>query len=204
MSISLTPVDYLDVKIINQCLDVKIKLWLYFAMTDKSEQRRDHVSRLIAKRRSETPAVPLDGMEIIGRARRLTILSRPAIEAVFSRHGIDTGEFDVLATLRRSGTPFELRPTELMRDLIISSGGLTDRLNRLERKGLVIRRIAAGDRRSSLARLSEKGRLLIDDAFAEDMAVEEEMLAPLSDTERQTLADLLARLLAHMEKNGDS
>lgn len=129
----------------------------------------------------------------------MTALSRPAIEAVFSRHGIDTGQFDILATLRRSGPPFELRPTELMHDLLVSSGGLTDQLNRLERKGLIERKKSGKDGRSSLAKLTQTGLALADQAYAEDMAVEEKMLRPLDETERRDLAHLLAKLLASLE-----
>ena len=169
-------------------------------MTRKTEApRADHVSRLIAQRRRETPDVPLDGMEIFGRARRLTLLARPAIEAVFEKYGIETGEFDVLATLRRTGEPFALRPTELFQTLMISSGGLTDRLNRLEKKGLISREASPSDRRSMLVKLTRKGRELIDMAFAEDMAAEEEMLSPLNKGERKTLAALLAKLLCKIE-----
>lgn len=159
----------------------------------------DHIGRLVAKRRLATPDVPLDGMEILGRAKRLTALTRPAIEGVFARHGLDTGEFDVLATLRRAGAPFELRPTELMRETLVSSGGLTDRLARLERKGLVARRKASGDGRSTLARLTDEGRALIDAAYAEDMETEQSLLTPLDPAERRDLARLLAKLLAWME-----
>jgi DNA-binding MarR family transcriptional regulator len=170
-------------------------------MARKSEHARDdHVGRLIALRRRETPDAPLDGMEILARARRLTLLSRPAIEAVFKRHGIDTGEFDVLATLSRSGPPYALRPTELYQSLMISSGGLTDRLNRLEKRGLVVREASPSDGRSSLVKLTSRGRNIIEKAFAEDMAVEEEMLAPLGSGERKTLAALLAKLLRGMEE----
>ena len=119
----------------------------------------DHIGRLVAKRRLATPDVPLDGMEILGRAKRLTALTRPAIEGVFARHGLDTGEFDVLATLRRAGAPFELRPTELMRETLVSSGGLTDRLARLERtERLLSRDIVVVDLRQPdrlLVRLSD-------------------------------------------------
>jgi DNA-binding MarR family transcriptional regulator len=162
----------------------------------------DHVARLVALRRRESPDVPLDGMEILGRARRLTLLSRPAIEAVFKRHGIDSGAFDVLATLSRSGPPYALRPTELFRSLMISSGGLTDRLNRLEQQGLITREASPSDGRSMLVKLSPRGRIVIEKAFAEDMAVEEKMLAPLSGNERKTLAALLAKLLRGMEDGG--
>ena len=121
-------------------------------MPRKSPNPQDHIERLLVLRRSATPEVPLDGMAILGRAKRLTALTRPAIEAVFARYELESGEFDVLATLRRAGTPYELRPTELMRDLLVSSGGLTDRLARLERKGFIERRKAPEDARSMLAR----------------------------------------------------
>lgn len=160
----------------------------------------DHIARLITQRRRESPDVPLDGMEIFARARRLTILTRPAIEAVFERHLIDAGEFDVLATLRRAGPPFLLRPTELFQTLMISSGGLTDRLRRLAERGLILREASASDARSLIVKLTPKGRALIDKAFKEDMAVEREMLAPLSERERTDLAALLAKLLAALEQ----
>lgn len=162
--------------------------------------RGDHVSRLIERRRRETPDVPLDGMEILARVRRLDRLSRPAIEAVFKKHGIDTGEFDVLATLQRAGPPHRLRPTELYETLMISSGGLTDRLSRLARRGLICREASPADGRSLLVKLTPKGRALIDKAFAEDMAVELTMLSPLSRKERETLATLLSKLLSAIEK----
>lgn len=160
---------------------------------------QDHVGRLIEQRRRQTPGVPLDGMEIIARARRLTLLSRPAIEAVFAKHGIDTGEFDVLATLSRSGPPYALRPTELFQALMISSGGLTDRLRRLEERGLIVREASHTDRRSLMVTLSPKGKQLIERAFAEDMRVEAQILAPLDRAERKELARLLAKLLLQTE-----
>lgn len=160
----------------------------------------DHVGRLIAHRRKESPGVPLDGIEIFARARRLTLLSRPAIEAVFKRYGLDAGGFDVLATLSRSGPPYALRPTELYQSLMISSGGLTDRLSRLEKRGFILREASASDGRSMIVRLSPKGRSVIAKAFAEDMAVEETMLASLTRQERNTLAALLAKLLKNMEE----
>lgn len=159
----------------------------------------DHVARLIEQRRRVSPGVPLDGMEILGRARRLTLLSRPMIEAVFSRHGIDAGAFDVLATLHRAGPPYTLRPTEIFQDLMISSGGMTDRLRRLEEADLISRADCPDDRRSMLVKLTRKGRTLIERAFAEDMAVEREMLEPLDEAEREALARLLGKLLAGIE-----
>jgi DNA-binding MarR family transcriptional regulator len=178
------------------------KILLGCAMTNGTAKKAppaDHIGRLVTLRHAESPGVPLEGMEILGRARRLTLLSRPAIEAVFAKHGIDTGEFDVLATLSRTGAPYEMRPTEIMQNLLISSGGLTDRLKRLETKGLVSRRKSKGDRRSTMACLTTMGRKLIESAYAEDMAVEAEMLGSLTASERRALADLLAKLLASVE-----
>lgn len=163
--------------------------------------RDDHVARLIEQRRRETPDIPLDGMEILARARRLDLLSRPAIEAVFKKHGIDAGEFDVLATLQRAGPPYTRRPTELYEALMISSGGLTDRLARLEKRDLVERTSSPSDGRSLLVKLTAKGLALIDKAFQEDMTVELELLTPLNQHERETLATLLAKLLRGIEEN---
>jgi DNA-binding MarR family transcriptional regulator len=161
-------------------------------------QRNDHVDRLIEQWRTISPDVPLDGMEVLARARRLTLLTRPAIEAVFARYGIDTGEFDVLATLRRSGAEL-IRPTELFHDLMISSGGLTDRLRRLEAAGFIDRVESPDDKRSKLVRLTGKGRDLIDTAFAEDMAAERELLSVLSREQIGQIADLLSSLLSALE-----
>lgn len=160
----------------------------------------DHVSRIHAQWRREMPQVDLDGSRIIGRARRITQLSRPRIEAVFSRHGLDTGEFDVLATLRRSGEP--LRPTELYQSLMISSGGLTDRLVRLEQRGLIRRRASTRDKRSLLVELTAEGRRRVESAFAEDMAVECDLVAGLSARERDELARLLEKLASAIEAAG--
>jgi DNA-binding MarR family transcriptional regulator len=128
-------------------------------------------------------------------------LSRPAIEAVFKHHDIDTGEFDVLATLQRAGAPYTLRPTELFETLMISSGGLTDRLSRLEKRGLIARTPSPTDGRSLLVKLTPKGRMLIDRAFRDDMKVEAALLTPLNQKERDTLATLLAKLLSGIEEN---
>ncbi|MGC1470106.1 MAG: MarR family transcriptional regulator, partial [Sphingorhabdus sp.] len=167
---------------------------------DRQSNYADHVSRLIEMRRKETPDVPLDGMEVFGRARRLTLLSRGPIEAVFAKHGVDTGEFDVLATLQRTGAPYALRPTELYQTLMISSGGLTDRLRRLEERGLITRESSETDQRSVMVKLSAKGKALIYKAYAEDMAVEFDLLSPLSKSERADLARLLSKLLLGLEE----
>ncbi len=168
-------------------------------MTEFPEQT-DRTGQLIARRRRETPDVPLDGMEILSRANRLVRLSRKWIEPVFTRHDLDTGEFDVLATLRRSGAPYRQRPTELYQSLMITSGGLTDRLNRLEKKGFIDRVVSETDRRSALVQLTPAGLKTINAAFAEDMNLEADLLGSLDTGERRQLATLLARLLSDLER----
>lgn len=147
----------------------------------------------------ELPDVDTTGMAILGRARWITLRARPSIEAVFAEHGLDAGEFDVVATLLRSGAPYRLRPTELFKSLMISSGGLTDRLARLEAAGLVARVPSETDARSLLVQLTTEGRKRAEAAFRRDMQVELGILAKLSDIERDQLATLLARLCASID-----
>lgn len=154
----------------------------------------DHVGARIAQWRREQPDIDTLGMAILGRARWLTLQVRPAIEVVFAKHGLDTGEFDVLSTLLRSGPPYRLRPTELYRSLMISSGGLTDRLSRLERVGLVDRATDTKDARSKFVTLTAKGRTLAETVFREDMEVEAGLIHGLSEEDRAHLSRLLAKL----------
>ena len=158
----------------------------------------DHLAARIEQWRRELPDVDTTGMAILGRLRWITLQVRPSIEAVFARHGIDTGEFDVLSTLLRSGPPYRLRPTELYRSLMISSGGLTARLDRLGKRGLIQRTDAGKDKRSLPVELTEEGRALAQAAFREDMAVERELLSGLSEEETRDLAERLERLALHI------
>lgn len=147
----------------------------------------------------ELPDLDTTGMAILGRMRWLTLAARPKIEAVFAEHGLDAGEFDVLGTLLRAGPPYQLRPTELFRSLMISSGGLTDRLGRLAAAGLVTRTPSPRDARSLLVQLTDEGRRRAEAAFRQDMAVERSLLAGLDDKDRDALCDLLAKLARQFE-----
>jgi len=164
-----------------------------------SEPTADHIDRLRAQWAKELPDVDTEAMQIVGRARRITLALRRDIEAVFARHGLDAGEFDVVATLRRSGPPYRLRPTELYKLLMISSGGLTDRLARLEAQGLVRRAPSPDDGRSLIVELTEAGRARAEAALREDMAVELEMISGLTAGERAELARLLRNLALQVE-----
>lgn len=156
---------------------------------------QDGIDERRAQWAAELPDTDTRGMAIFGRARWITLTARPPIEAVFRDHGLDSGEADVLFSLLRSGPPYRLRPTELFRTLMISSGGLTDRLNRLTKAGLIRRMVATGDGRSLPVELTEEGIRRATEAFREDMAVEAAMLEGLTDAEQADLARLLRKLV---------
>lgn len=154
----------------------------------------DDVDRFRAGWASEVPEIDTEPMGVFGRMRRISARTSAPIELLFARHGIDRGEFDVLGTLRRSGPPYCLTPTELYRSLMITSGGLTHRLSRLEKAGLIQRSPSRSDRRSLLVRLTDAGAVLAEVAFAEDMALEAAWLSILTPGERDELANLLRKL----------
>lgn len=163
----------------------------------------DHVERRRAEWEKELPDVDTGGMAVLGRARWITLRVRPPIEATFVRHGLDTGEFDVLTTLLRSGPPYSLRPTELFTGLMISSGGLTDRLARLEKAGLIRRSRSGTDGRSLLVHLTDNGKAKAEAAFREDMAIEAKLLEGLTRGECDQLAALLTKLAVSLEDNDE-
>ncbi len=164
--------------------------------TNRSGDRVDGMRRQWAQELRDLDTEP---MAILGRARRLALLAGPGIEAIFARHGLDRGEFDVISTLRRSGPPYRLTPTELYSSLMVSSGGLTHRLARLEKAGLVRREKSSSDGRSVEAVLTAAGIALAEAAFREDMALEARICAHLGPADRAALADLLRRLLIGVE-----
>lgn len=168
-------------------------------MSRHVDGRPDRIDTRRAQWAVELPDVDTVGMAILGRARLIATHARPAIEAVFAEHGLDTGEFDVVATLLRSGPPYRLRPTELYRSLMISSGGLTDRLKRLTKAGLVRRPPDEADGRGLLVELTPEGRRVAEAAFRRDMAVEARMLEVLDDEDRASLAILLRKLARSLE-----
>lgn len=160
----------------------------------------DHVGSRREQWARELPDLDTVGMAVLGRARWISLFVRPAIEDVFRRHGLDTGEFDVVATLLRSGPPYRLRPTELYRSLMISSGGLTNRLARLEKAGLVRRVESGNDARSLPVELTGKGRTTAEAAIRADMECEAALLAGLSSDERDTLGRLLCKLAFSLDR----
>jgi DNA-binding MarR family transcriptional regulator len=172
-------------------------------MTYESQHRdrvaEDHVDRLRRQWARELPDLNTEPMAILGRAFRLGNMIRPSIEATFASFGLDRGEFDVIATLKRSGPPYRLTPTEMYALLMISSGGLTHRLDRLEKAGLIRREKSVKDGRSVQVALTETGAALAEQAFRTDMASELAFLEPLDAEEREMLAGLLRKLILGIE-----
>lgn len=141
----------------------------------------------------------LDGfaMAVIGRLSELTqVLSRDHLLPFFTAHGLQAGEFDLLATLRRAGEPYALMPTALYESAMISSGGMTSRIDRLEKVGLIERRKHPSDRRGVLVALTPAGFELIDGMLAAHVANLQRVLGGLSAAEQQQLHTLAGKLLA--------
>lgn len=151
-----------------------------------------------SQERPDLPALP---MEVFGRlADAAARVTRDHMDPLFAQSGLQRGEFDVLATLRRSGTPYTLSPTRLYETLMISSGGMTNRLDRLERAGLIERRPDPNDRRGKLIALTDAGRRIVDDTIARTVATEECLLSILTPGEQHTLNALLRKLIAGLYK----
>lgn len=149
--------------------------------------------------RQELPGIDTEPMAVLGRINRIAAKTSAGICGVFERHGLERGEFDVISTLRRSGPPYTLSPTELYQSLMITSGGLTHRLKRLAKAGLIERRPSQEDGRSLLVCLTEAGARKVEAAFAEDMALEAQVLSVLPPDKREQLADLLRDLARSVE-----
>lgn len=143
----------------------------------------------------ERPGLDLTAMSIFGRFGRVALLAGKAVDEVFAKHGLRSGEFDVLAAMRRSGKPYVLTPSVLSATLMLSRAGMTNRLDRLEAAGLVERRLDPDDRRSFLVALTEHGVEVVEAAVDEHVANEARMLSALSAKDRAALDRILRVLL---------
>ncbi len=152
-------------------------------------------ARAVEQWRKERPDLDVSPMAVLGALSEASNLSRERLTPVFARYGLQSGEFDVLATLRRSGAPYALTPTALYEATMVTSGAITARLDRLEKAGLVSRAPHPADRRGVIVQLTENGKALIDEAVTAHVANEHQILSGLTHDERETLADLLARLV---------
>ncbi|MBX9446461.1 MarR family winged helix-turn-helix transcriptional regulator [Dickeya chrysanthemi] len=145
----------------------------------------------------ERPDIDPFPMQLLGRLFEASLrLERDHLNPLFARFGLRPGEFDVLATLRRSGTPYALTPTQLYETLMMSSGGMTNRIDRLEQAEWVARQSNPQDRRGTLVTLTEKGLALMETLLTLHVENERQLLASLDDEEQHQLNQLLRKLLA--------
>lgn len=145
----------------------------------------------------ERPDLPVLPMFIFWRLLDAAeAVMRDHMNPLFAEAGLQPGEFDVLATLRRAGAPYMLSPTRLYEAVMISSGGMTNRLDRLERAGLVERRADPTDRRGKLIALTSAGKRVIDETIGRHVANEERLLSVLTSAEQEKLNVLLRKLIA--------
>lgn len=174
-------------------------------MTEK--RQADAVDAILEQWRRERPDLDVSLMGVIGRIKRCEALLQRKLNATFATFGMTSWEFDVLATLRRSGAPYGLAPTTLFSTLMVTSGTMTHRLKGLEARGLVQRLPHSDDARSMLVQLTAEGLALINRAVEAHVENERQILAPMKPSELATLDARLARLLVVLEPvqaaNGD-
>jgi DNA-binding MarR family transcriptional regulator len=151
----------------------------------------DHVARIMEQWAAERPDLDVSPMGLIGRLHRLGGRLNDELRPVFAAAGLGDGDFDVLATLRRTGPPYALTPGALGDATMVTSGAITKRIDRLERAGLVSRTVSDTDARSRRATLTDKGRRLVDELVGKHVANEHRLVSGLSERERDQLARLL-------------
>ncbi|MET3962642.1 DNA-binding MarR family transcriptional regulator [Marmoricola sp. OAE513] len=155
----------------------------------------DEVDELVQAWRRERDDLDLGPVEIFSRISRLARLLDLARREAFTAQSIEPWEFDVLAALRRAGRPYQLSPGQLLKETMVTSGTMTNRIDRLSERGLVERSADPNDRRGVLVGLTTAGKRAVDGAFETLLASERDLLTELSGEERTDLADLLKRLM---------
>jgi DNA-binding MarR family transcriptional regulator len=155
----------------------------------------DEIDRIVDEWNRVRPDLDVSPTHTLQRITRAGLLQGASFARVFAPYGISFGEYLVLAALRRAGPPYQMNPTRLFNSVILSSGAMTNRLDRLEEMDLVERLPDPSDRRGRLVALTDKGRELVDAAVVDHLANEEHLLAGLDPQERLQLAGLLRKLL---------
>ncbi|WP_326752779.1 MarR family transcriptional regulator [Streptomyces hirsutus] len=169
-------------------------------MSARPEQRKDPVDAIIEQWGRERPDLDTAAMEVFGRVQRLSRAMGDRLERAYGEYGVSRGEFDVLAALRRSGEPYALSPRRLSATLMLTTGGMTGRLDKLERAGLLRRSPDPHDRRGLQVTLTEQGLRLADEAVGAGLALQTEALSALDGDRVEQLADLLRELLLATER----
>ncbi|MEV8215080.1 MarR family transcriptional regulator [Leifsonia sp. NPDC077715] len=158
----------------------------------------DAVDAIQAEWRRERPELDVSPQGVIGRLHRVAARLTDELTTVYDRHGLAEGDFDVLATLRRAGAPFERTPGELAGHTMITTGGMSKRIDRLERAGLVTRRASETDGRGRVVALTERGRAAIDAAFTDHMANERRLVDELDAHDAAELERILTLWLGRL------
>jgi len=162
-------------------------------------ERTDRVDRIQREWARERPDLDVSPQGVIGRLHRVAGRLTERLVEVYDEHGLSEGDFDVLAALRRAGDPYERTPGELAEHTMVTTGGMTKRLDRLEHAGLVVRRASEADGRGRIVALTPAGRERIDRAFTAHIANEHGLLAELGAADVAALEPILARWLAVLE-----
>ncbi len=159
----------------------------------------DAIDRVVELWDRERPELDTEPMAIMGRIFRITKYLESAVGEVHKRYDLKMGEFDVVATLRRSGAPYRLTPSELLGSLMLTSGAMTNRLDKLEQKGLILRQHSKEDRRSVTVELTEHGLVTVNKLIEEHVAIQHALLKNLSKPQKQALNAVLKEWLGQFE-----
>lgn len=155
----------------------------------------DELDRIQQAWATEMPALNTTGMALIGRLQIVHKRLTQGMSTNFRYHGLTDAGFDVLATLRRSGSPYQLTPNQLLAQTLVTSGSLTSRLQSLEKQGFISRNFAAHDKRSIVVSLTPSGKQIIEQALVDHAATQQQLLSGLSSAEQQQLVNLLRTFL---------
>jgi DNA-binding MarR family transcriptional regulator len=159
----------------------------------------DRIDRLLVQWSAERPELDCSGLQVVARLQDAAKMLRRDEDDALEALDLKMWEYDVLSALRRQGTPFALTPTELARESLLSSGAMTNRIDRLEYKGLVSREVDPADRRGVIVRLTSAGRALVDDAIEARLTIADQQVAELTADERVAMSSGLRKLIAAIE-----
>ena len=157
--------------------------------------RRDEVDSLVAAWHRERPDLDVSPMQVLSRVSRLARHLDRQRSSAFAEYGLESWEFDVLTALRRAGSPYQLSPGQLLRETMVTSGTMTNRVDRLASRGLVSRENHPGDRRGVLVTLTEPGKETVDAALSDLLTAEQHILEQLPRAQQEQLAAALRALL---------
>lgn len=163
---------------------------------------RDEVDRIIEAWENERPDLDVSPLSILSRVSRLDRHLDRVRRGIFTSKGLEPWEFDVLSALRRAGKPYTLSPGALVTQTMVTSGTMTNRIDRMEARGLVTRKPSPDDRRAVIVELTEPGLEMVDAAFTALLDIEHHVLEALTDTDQPALANMLRVLTRQFEEIG--